>query len=307
MSGESWQVGDVKITRVVEMHAVRTPEFGYKNLSTEEILGETWLQPHFATEDGQLKSCIQAFVVESKGRRIIVDTCVGNDKVRKNEVWNQLQGSFLADLTAAGYPPDTIDTVLCTHLHIDHVGWNTMLVDGRWVPTFPNAGYLFGRTEWEHWSQETATAIAGDVDPEVAEVVFDCPAVNQDSIHPIIDAGLHELIDSDHSVTDEIRLEPTPGHTPGHVSVTIASAGRRAVITGDMMHHPIQISMPHVASKFDHDSDRALNTRVDFLRRYADDEVMVFGTHFETPTVGWVVSHGDTWQLRVDKDGAGTD
>jgi glyoxylase-like metal-dependent hydrolase (beta-lactamase superfamily II) len=181
-----------------------------------------------------------------------------------------------------------------------------MLVDGRWVPTFPNAGYLFGRTEWEHWSQETVAAIAGDVDPEIAGSVIDCPAVNQDSIRPVIDAGLHELVDMDHQVTDEIRLEPTPGHTPGHVSVTIASAGRRAVITGDMMHHPIQISMPHVASKFDHDTARALDTRADFLRRYADSGVLVIGTHFETPTAGHVVSHGETWQLSVDGAGEGT-
>ena len=110
MTTDTWNIGSVKITRIVELSAVRTPDFGYRNLSTEEILRETWLQPHFATEDGRLKSCIQAFVVESKGRRIIVDTCVGNDKPRSNTAWDRLQGSFLADLAAAGYPPDSIDT-----------------------------------------------------------------------------------------------------------------------------------------------------------------------------------------------------
>ena len=150
MSTDSWRIGDVKITRIVEMSAVRTPEFGYRNLSTEEIKQEIWLQPHFATAEGELKSCIQAFVVESQGRRIIIDTCIGNDKPRANAGWNQLQGSFLEDLAKAGYPAETIDIVLCTHLHIDHVGWNTVLSNGEWVPTFPNARYLFGRTEWEH-------------------------------------------------------------------------------------------------------------------------------------------------------------
>jgi len=305
MSTDSWRIGDVKITRIVEMSAVRTPEFGYRNLSTEEIKQETWLQPHFATAEGELKSCIQAFVVESHGRRIIIDTCVGNDKPRANTSWNQLQGSFLEDLAKAGYPAETIDIVLCTHLHIDHVGWNTVLSNGEWVPTFPNARYLFGRIEWEHWRQETVADMAGDIEPEIAEGVMDLVAVNQDSVQPIIDAGLHELVDFDHQVSDEVRLEPTPGHTPGHVSVVITSAGQRAVVTGDMMHHPIQIGLPHVASKFDHDVDRARNTRQDFLQRYGDDEVLVFGTHFAAPTAGWVVSHGDGWRFVVDKSGGG--
>ena len=173
-----------------------------------------------------------------------------------------------------------------------------MLVDGRWEPTFPNARYLFGQTEWEHWRQETVTAVAGDVDLEVAEAVMDCATVNHDSIRPIINAGLHELVDVDHRVTDEVHLEPTSGHTPGHVSVVITSSGQRAVITGDMMHHPIQCAMPHAASKFDHDVARARNTRVDYLRRYADDEVL--GTHFAAPTAGRVVSHGDSWRFLVE-------
>ena len=307
MSADTWRIGDAKITRIVEMSAVRTPEFGYRNLSTEEIKQETWLQPHFATAEGKLKSCIQAFVVESQGRRIIIDTCIGNDKPRANAGWNQLQGPFLEDLAKAGYPAETIDIVLCTHLHVDHVGWNTVLSNGEWVPTFPNARYLFGRTEWEHWRQEIVADMAGDIEPEIAEGVMDLVAVNQDSVRPIIDAGLHELVDVDHQVSDEVCLEPTPGHTPGHVSVVITSAGQRAVITGDMMHHPIQIGLPHVASKFDHDVDRARNTRRDFLQRYGDDEVLVFGTHFAAPTAGWVVSHGDGWRFVVDKPGGGGD
>jgi glyoxylase-like metal-dependent hydrolase (beta-lactamase superfamily II) len=300
MTTDVWQIGDVKVTRIVELNAERTPDFGYRNLTTEQILGETWLRPHFATEEGLLKSCIQAFVVESQGRRIIVDTCVGNEKPRSNPAWNQLQGSFLEDLSAAGYPADTIDIVICTHLHVDHVGWNTMLSDGHWVPTFPNARYLFGRTEWEHWRQETAAEVAGDVDLEIAEGVFDCHAVNQDSIRPVIEAGLHDLVEMDHKLTDEVHLEPTPGHTPGHVSVVITSNGSRAVITGDLMHHPIQCGLPHVSSKFDYDVEGAKNTRVDFLRRYADGDVLVFGTHFAAPTAGWIVSHGESFRFRVD-------
>ncbi len=300
MNTNSWQVGEVKITRVVELSAERTPDFGYRDLSTEDILQQDWLRPHFATADGLLKSCIQAFIIDSQGQRIIVDTCVGNDKSRGNAAWNHMQGPFLDDLAQAGCPAESIDTVLCTHLHVDHVGWNTKLVDGRWLPTFANARYLFGRIEWEHWRQESVEATAGDVDAEIAEAVIDGAAVNQDSIRPIIEAGLHQLVETDHRLTDEVSLEPTPGHTPGHVSVAIASGGRRAVITGDLMHHPIQCAMPHIASKFDHDVARARATRLDFLRRHADGEVLVFGTHFAAPSMGRVVSHGEAWRFAVD-------
>ncbi|MFT5391809.1 MAG: glyoxylase-like metal-dependent hydrolase (beta-lactamase superfamily II) [Gammaproteobacteria bacterium] len=301
MAIKTWTVGNVKITRVIELEAARGPEFGYRNLTTTEILAQKWLAPHFATDEGELKSAIQAFVLESDGHRIIVDTCVGNDKQRGNAAWNEMQGSFLDDLEQAGFAPSSIDTVLCTHLHVDHVGWNTRLVDGQWEPTFPNAHYLFGRTEWAHWSQENAAAAAGDIDPEVAQNLIETTAVNQDSIIPVIDAGLHELVDSDHRVTSEIVLEPTPGHTPGHVSVVIDSLGQKAVITGDLMHHPIQCAMPHVASKFDHDVVRARETRRAFLRRYADREVLVFGTHFADPTAGHLVTQGgDEWHLSVD-------
>ena len=291
MDTKSWQVGDVSITCIIEQKMERQPEFGYRNLSTQRILEQAWLKPNFATPDGKLISCIQAFVIESQNKRIIVDTCVGNDKPRRgNPAWNMLQSSFLEDLTAAGFERESIDVVLCTHLHIDHVGWNTMLVDGRWMPTFPNAQYLFGRTEWEHWSQGTADAIAGDVKMDIAGTVLDTPAVNQDSIRPIIEANLHELVEMDHQITEDVRLEPTPGHTPGHVSVTIASGGDRAVITGDLMHHPIQCALPDVSRNFDHDVPRARDTRRDFLKRYADGEILVLGTHFATPTVSSVTA-----------------
>lgn len=303
MSFKTWSVGSIKITRIAKLEAARTPEFGYRNLTTEDILNQPWLTPHFATEDGRLKSAIQAFIVESGGKRIIVDTCVGNDKPRRNTAWNELQGSFLSDIREAGFPPESIDIVLCTHLHIDHVGWNTRLVDDNWIPTFPNARYLFGRTEWAHWSLETVAATAGEIPKEIAENVIETAAVNHDSILPIIEAGLHELVDSDHRVTPEIYLEPTPGHTPGHVSVVMHSDGEFGVITGDLMHHPIQCAMPHVASNFDHDVTRARETRRAFLRRYADRPVLVFGTHFANPTAGRFVSQGaDEWHLSVDAD-----
>ncbi|HEV7732345.1 MAG TPA: MBL fold metallo-hydrolase [Candidatus Binatia bacterium] len=229
-------------------------------------------------------AAIHALVIESQGRRIVVDTCIGNDKERTIPPWNRLQGPFLRDLEDAGFPRESIDTVLCTHLHVDHVGWNTMLVDGRWVPTFPNARYLFVRAEWEHWNA-SPPAMEGDI--------------VGDSVRPVVEAGLVDLVAPDHRLTDEVWLESTPGHTPGHVSVRIRSGGADAVITGDLMHHPVQCAEPDWYSRFDVDRDAARATRRAFLERYADGPVLVLGTHFATPVAGRVVRHGDAWRFVV--------
>ena len=279
-----WQIGDVKITRVAELGGAPFPStFMFPASSPELVQRHAWLRPHFAHEDGRLYGSIHSFVVESGKRRIIVDTCVGNGKARVIQAWNMLQGAFLEHLTEAGFAPESIDTVLCTHLHVDHVGWNTRLVEGKWVPTFPNARYLFGRREWEHWASEAAEHRDGDV--------------MGDSVRPIIDAGLAELVDMDHALTPEVRLEPTPGHTPGHVSVRIASRGEQAVITGDLMHHPLQCAEPDLSNNFDVDVAAARRTRRDFLARYANRPVLVLGTHFAPPTAGWVVDAQPAWRF----------
>ena len=158
-------------------------------------------------------------------------------------------------MASAGFPVESIDTVVCTHLHVDHVGWNTRLTDAGWVPTFTGARYLFGRSEWEHWSKSPDTQ-DGDV--------------IGDSVRPVVDAGLVDLVESDHQLTDEIQLESTPGHTPGHVSVRIKSRGEEAVITGDLIHHPIQCAEIEWASRFDVDPGKALETRRAFLARCAE-------------------------------------
>lgn len=296
-----WRIGDVRIVRVVELEGPREPDYLFRGLTTEVVRGQEWLQPLFATGDGQLIGSIHAFIIESDGRRIIVDTCVGNDKPRRLPRWNMLQGNFLARLAAAGYPAETIDTVLCTHLHVDHVGWNTRFADGRWVPTFPNARYLFARAEWQHWSQEQGADITGDVTPEVAANVLEARIVYEDSVRPIVDSGLHELVEPDHRLTGDVWLEPTPGHTPGHVSVRISSRGHEAVITGDVMHHPIQLSLPELSSNFDWSIAGARATRLDFIGRNANRPVLVMGTHFPAPTAGRIVSHGARWRLATEQ------
>lgn len=278
-----WKIGNVDLTRVVEIDAVSIGRFVLPDAMPENVLPIGWLRPHFIDDQGLLKMSVHALLIESCGRRILVDTCIGNDKKRGVPDWNQRTGPFLADLAAAGFPAGSIDTVLCTHLHVDHVGWNTRKVDGRWVPTFPNARYLFARTEWEHWSREPE-------DPRVGPVFGD-------SVQPIVDAGLADLVEMDHELTDEVWLEPTPGHTPGHVSVHIRSADEEAVITGDMIHHPCQMAVPDWSSAFDTDPEQARATRHAFLERYADGPVLVVGTHFSAPTAGRVVRDGDAYRL----------
>jgi glyoxylase-like metal-dependent hydrolase (beta-lactamase superfamily II) len=280
-----WQIGDVTITRFVEMETLSKGTFVLPDATLENIrsAGE-WLRPYFADENGRVRMSIHAFVVESAGQRIIVDTCLGNDKPRSFAGWNMLQTSFLADLAKGGFPPDSIDLVLCTHLHVDHVGWNTMLVDGGWVPTFARARYLIGRKEWEHWSVQDDKFVRDPID---------------DSVRPVVDAGLADLIEDTREITHEIRLEPTPGHTPGHFSVRISSRGQEAVITGDLMHHPVQCQHPEWNCGFDSDPELARRTRREFLQRYADQPVLVFGTHFATPSAGHVTKDGAGWCFRV--------
>ncbi len=274
-----WQVGDVTITRVVEMEVTGGSRFILPDATPEACRPLSWLRPHFMDAEGKLIMSIHALVVDTGARRIVVDTCIGNDKERSIPNWSRLQTSFLEVLEAAGYPRQTIDTVLCTHLHVDHVGWNTMLVDGRWVPTFPNARYLLAENEWRYWSET-------DDDPMNAGVL-------DDSVRPVFEAGQVDLIDWEHRVCDEVTLEPTPGHTPGHVSIHIRSRGEEALITGDCIHHPCQMTRTDWCSSADYDKSMGRETREALLARYAERDVLVIGTHFATPTAGWVKRHAD--------------
>jgi glyoxylase-like metal-dependent hydrolase (beta-lactamase superfamily II) len=281
-----WQIGDVKVTRIVELEAIGGTRFILPQAAPEVIQGIGWLQPHFADERGKLKMSIHALVVETPDRRILVDTCIGNDKDRGIPAWSNLQTTFLADLETAGYPRESIDTVLCTHLHVDHVGWNTMLVDGAWVPTFPKARYLMGRTEFDYWR-------AGGEGMGTDQRVF------IDSVQPVFDAGLVDLVDTDHQVCEEVRLTPTLGHTPGHVSVRISSKGEEALITGDFTHHPCQLAHPEWASAADYDPEASTATRNRVFSELAGGQVLVIGTHFAAPTAGRVVRDGEVFRLEV--------
>ncbi len=274
----TWQVGDVRITRVVELEIAGGTRFILPDATPEACREIGWLQPHFMTADGKLIMSIHALIVDTGSRRIIVDTCIGNDKTRNVPAWSNLQTSFLTDLQQAGYPRESIDTVLCTHLHVDHVGWNTMLVNGRWVPTFPNARYLLAKDEWQYWDANEDETTYGPI--------------LTDSVRPVVEAGLVDLVHQTHRICDEVVLEPTPGHTPGHVSVHITSRGQEALITGDCIHHPCQMARTDWCSSADFDKGQGERTRQELLEKYAGSDVLVIGTHFATPTAGHIKREG---------------
>jgi glyoxylase-like metal-dependent hydrolase (beta-lactamase superfamily II) len=279
------EIGRVRIENVVEFCGPTRRNWLFPETPREAMeRHRSWLAPHFLDDWGRLIMSIHAFVVRAPGLTVVVDTCIGNDKPRENPGWNMLQGSFVADLEAIGVSPESVDLVLCTHLHVDHVGWNTRLVNGRWVPTFPRARYLIGRREWEHWSA-------------VAE--GETPVIMADSVRPLFDAGLVDLVEMDHVVSPELELEPTPGHTPGHVSLRIRSGGDEAVISGDLMHHPVQCAEPAWLNAFDVDRDGACDTRRAFCARSAASRRLVLGTHFAPPTAGRIVAREGTWRFQV--------
>jgi glyoxylase-like metal-dependent hydrolase (beta-lactamase superfamily II) len=280
-------IGDVKITSISESETPTSPRFLFGTLSKADVLERArsaqWLRPHFVSKDGYLLQKVQSLVVDTGELRIIVDTCVGNDKDRHNPLWHRQQVPFLQDLAGAGYPPESITHVVCTHLHVDHVGWNTRLVGGAWVPTFPAARYLFVDGEYEHWKNT----------PTPYEDVF------ADSVAPVVAAGQADLVPNDHRICEEVAFWPTPGHTPDHVSVVITSQGSKAVITGDMLHHPLQFADLDVVTTFDVDQEAARAARRATFPELADGTTLVIGTHFGSPTAGTLRPHGEAYRFDV--------
>lgn len=280
-----WTIGDVRVTRIVETVSAIPPNMLYPNASLETLSDDLeWLQPHFIDFQGQMLLSIHTFLVQSGDLRILVDTCVGNGKEIALPSLAAPETRFLEHIAEAGFPRESIDRVLCTHLHFDHVGWNTFQQDGKWVPTFPNARYLFGTDEWAYWRD--------------VEDPFGTSSQEQ-AILPVLDAGLVDLVESTHEINEEVRLIPTPGHTPGHVSVEIQSRGESAVITGDLFHNPLGFAHPDWEDTADVDGKRAHASRVEFMKRFGNLPVLVLGTHFAAPTAGRIVSDGNAYHFEA--------
>jgi len=285
----TWKIGDVEITRIVEVNAWEDDiTMLWPDASPDDVLKYPWLQPHWATPEGKFILSFQCFVMRTPDHQIMLDTCIGADRDREFDIFTNMQTDFLEDLSTAGFDRNEIDLVLCTHLHFDHVGWNTNLVDGKWVPTFPKARYLFGRQEFEHWKMLEKTKGYHDLNHMY------------DAVMPVVEAGLVDLIEHDHKPCPEITLRPTPGHTPGHVSINIESQGQKAIITGDMMHCPIQLEEPGRVIRFDMDPEQGGKTRQEFVDDFANSDVLVIGTHFSHPTAGYVVQDGNGTRLKTE-------
>ncbi len=280
-------IGDVTVTRVVELDRSSFEIGAMLPESTPERIAaqRDWMGPELLDPvTGVHKACIQSYVLRTPWHTVVIDTCVGNDKPRNGvPAWHMRRGTYLSDLAAAGVKPEDVDMVICTHLHVDHVGWNTRLEGGRWVPTFPRARYVIVREEFEFWKRE------GETGREEFGLI-------DDSVMPVVEAGMADLVASDHVIDDRLRLEPAPGHTPAHVCVRLTTPAGQAIFTGDMMHRPIQVAEPEWNSRFCDDAELARKTRRGFLERHADADVIVLAAHF--PVAGRIVAPGGRARFR---------
>jgi glyoxylase-like metal-dependent hydrolase (beta-lactamase superfamily II) len=284
----AWTVGEIVVRRIDEVElAPETGAWLLPGATPEVVAGHPWLQPDFAGADRALRLASHSFAVEAGGLRILVDTGVGNGKDRANPAWHRLDTDYLRRLERAGFAPEAVDLVVLTHLHTDHVGWNTRREGGAWVPTFPNARYLADRAEWDHWAS--------------AEMDGPRRQMFRDSVHPVAEHGLLDLVDvpaDGLEIAPGVTLVPAPGHTPGQVAVRLGSGGAAAVITGDCIHHPVQLAEPGIHSHVDIDPARAGETRRELLAALADTDTLLLGSHFPPPTAGLVRSDGAAYRLQ---------
>jgi glyoxylase-like metal-dependent hydrolase (beta-lactamase superfamily II) len=278
-----YTVGDLTIHRVIEQETSFVPALEMLPRLTPDVLAENraWMrQARALDEQDVLLLCFQSYVVKTPHHTILIDSCIGNDKPRPNRPkWNmKTDDTYLRALNGAGVSVDDIDFVMCTHLHVDHVGWNTRLENGRWVPTFPKARHVFAKQEFDYWTEQNAKT---PVPPFV------------DSVLPIVEANQHEIVTNDHEIGDHVRILPTPGHTPGHVAFQLGRGKDDAVFSGDLMHSPIQTLYPEMSVKFDVDQAQAAKTRRSFLERYCDTETLCCTAHFPSPSVGKIRRKGN--------------
>jgi glyoxylase-like metal-dependent hydrolase (beta-lactamase superfamily II) len=284
-----FSVGDLTIHRAIEQETSFFPALELFPQLTPELLGQNraWLQQAGAMDEADvLILCFQSYIVRTPHHTILIDSCIGNDKQRPaRPKWHmKTDDTYMRALAATGVTPADIDYVMCTHLHVDHVGWNTRLENGRWVPTFPRARYVFGKSEYDYWSEQNKEA---EVPPFA------------DSVLPVVEADRAEIVANDFAIGDHMRILPTPGHTPGHIAFTFGKGKDSAVFSGDLMHTPLQMLHPELSPKFDVDPAQAAVTRRNFLDRYCDTDTLCCTAHFPSPSVGKIRRRGNAFSCET--------
>ena len=278
----TFKAGDMTVHRIIEMECGFTPALEFLPTLTKEQLDEnrSWMAPAALDANDNIVLCFQSYVVQTGKHNILIDCCVGNDKDRSaRPLWHKKKDdAFMSGLKRAGMTPNDIDFVMCTHLHVDHVGWNTKMENGRWVPTFPKARYLFAKTELDYWLAENAKA-------EIAPIA--------DSVIPIVEAKACDIITSDYALNDLVSVFPTPGHTIDHYAVQIGKGGKDAVFTGDLIHTPLQARYPELTMRVDYDPAQGAATRRKFLETYCDTNTVCCFAHFPSPSKGLVKRWGN--------------
>ena len=291
----TWTIGEATVTRIEEQlgFASRPPEQYLDGFERETLARHLdWLVPHhYSTEHDRLITSIHSWLIRTSRHTILLDSCAGNHKNRPGfPRMHQLETPFLDQLRRAGAEPEQIDIVLCTHLHTDHVGWNTVLKDGRWVPTFPNATYLFSRTENETGDPRRHPAADADLLRGGAY---------RDSVLPVIEARQALLIDADHAIDDTMTIVAAPGHSRGHIAMWLANAAGRALFCGDVLHHALQVHAPHWNSKFCELPALARATRRTLLEQCAEYRALLFPGHFGAPHVAGIGAAAAGFSLQL--------
>ena len=287
------RIGDFEVRRIAEYEGPFIgpedffPDFDPEVLrSNPDMTGPRLIDP--AT--GKLIFSFHSFIVKTAHHTILIDSCLGNDKERPTRPqFHRLRTPYLSDLAAAGIQREQVDYVMCTHLHWDHVGWNTRLENGRWVPTFPNARYVMARHEFEHWE---AFQQRGEDSPH--RLAF------EDSVLPVVRTGQSQLVDDDFALEDGLWFEGAPGHTPGNVVIHARSRGDRALFLGDVIHHQLQLAKPEWSTLACTDRELSRKTRTRLIQEHAEHGTRLLPAHFPAPTAGRIVRHGSAYRYEFE-------
>ena len=288
------KIGLFQVDLVLESESAFSPlDFVVPGITPEQVEQHaSWLKPAFVTADNLVNMSFHSYILKTPNHTILIDACVGNDKERPlRSSWHRQNYKYLENLKRLGVQPQDIDFVCCTHMHADHVGWNTCLQDGNWVPTFPKARYVFAKTEYEHWEHAHRDALARGVDaPNHGSFA--------DSVLPVVDAGQAMMVNSGFEFEAGIELHAAHGHTAGNCLLDARSQGAHGVFAGDILHTPAQLIDLSLSSRFCHDAKMAAQTRSELVQRLADTPSLLFSGHFPSPTAGHIVSMSDHFRFK---------